>query len=65
MSEEVQNCRQPEGEEGMPLPVHPGCIFRVGIMHHPDAVPESDPDKIDYLELPATPDQFQAAEAEL
>ena len=65
MSEEVQNCRQPEGEEGMPLPVHPGCIFRVGIMHHPDAVPEGDPDKIVYLELPATPDQFQAAEAEL
>ena len=65
MSEEVQNCRQPEGEEGMPLPFHPGCIFRVGIMHHPDAVPEGDPDKIVYLELPATPDRFQAAEAEL
>ena len=65
MSEEVQNCRQPEGEEGMPLPFHPGCIFRVGIMHHPDAVPEGDPNKIVYLELPATPDRFQAAEAEL
>lgn len=65
MSAEERNCLQPEGEEGMPLPVHPGCIFRVGIMHHPDAEPEGDPDKIVYLELPATPDQFQAVEAEL
>lgn len=65
MSAEERNCLQPEGEEGMPLPVHPGCIFRVGIMHHPDAEPEGDPDKIVYLELPATPDRFQAAEAEL
>ena len=51
MSAEERNCRQPQNGESMTLPVHPGCIFRVGIMHHPDAVPEGDPDKIVYLEL--------------
>lgn len=43
-------------------PVQPGYIFRAGIIHHPDAVPQADPDHIVYLELPATPEQFQAAE---
>ena len=61
----MQDRRQAKGGKEMAVPVHPGYVFRVGIVHHPDAGPQVDPEKIVYLELPATSDQFLAAEAEL
>jgi len=61
----MQDRRQTKGGEGMAVPVHPGYVFRVGIVHHPDAGPQADPEKIVYLELPAAPDQLLTAEAEL
>lgn len=65
MNIKMQDRRQTKGGEEMAVPVHPGYVFRVGIVHHPDAGPQVDPEKVVYLELPATPDQFLAAEEEL
>ena len=40
-------------------------IFRVGIIHHPDAIPDADPSKVIYLNLPATAEQIRTVETEL
>ena len=42
----------------------PEYLFRVGITHHPDAEPEH-PGKVVWLDLPATKDAFEIAEAQL
>lgn len=47
------------------MPHKPDYLFRVGIIHHPDAVPEGGSRQTVYLELPATVEQWQKAEDEL
>ena len=46
-------------------PKKPDYIFRVSVIHHPDAVPGTDPRKEVFLNLPATEEEFQKAEEQL
>ena len=46
-------------------PKAPEYIFRIGIIHHPDAVLGADPSRAVCLDLPATEEQFEKTEEQL